>query len=56
MNNGKRRTQEEKRAFRNYAINSGLNPYNLLSPTGKKPSGKMLIRNQYVGNRAIKHY
>jgi hypothetical protein len=58
MNNGKRRTQEEKKAFRNFAINSGLNPYNLLSPTGKKPEGAMVTYVQHIfnKNKVIKHY
>lgn len=62
MNNGQRRNKEEKKEFRQNAINFGDNPYNLLNPCGRKSYGRTVIRKQFLKckktgkNKVIKHF
>lgn len=56
MNSGQKRNTEEKKQFRIDAINSGLNPYNLHSPTGKRSFGRQIIRKQNINGKIINHY
>lgn len=55
MNNGEKRNTEEKKQFRKFAINSGLNPYNLLCPTGKADRFRQK-RKQFINGKVITHF
>lgn len=62
MNNGQKRSIEEKKQFRHDAILSGGNPYNVLCATGHKAYGRMVVRTQRIVDKKtgktkfINHY